>query len=201
MHVYACTCHDVWIWRPEDNFGEFFPSSMWLLGIKLRSPGLEASLLTDTSQHKPRVSWCNQLHSTSTNSFWVGHGAHSSNRGSQRPRQEDGKFKASLGYIFRPCLKIKPNPTKPKLHFKVFILIINSGKIYQWMLKFVEESLKNWIVTLQWSCYKTWVNHKDKQEFCKWRNLEDVTTYQVTQLVSAVKGHTHCMPLIKGEEE
>lgn len=66
-------------------------------------------------------------------------GAHSSNLSSQRLGHQGGEFKVSLDYILRPCLKIKPNPTK--LHFVVFVLIINSGKIYQRMLKFVDESL------------------------------------------------------------
>jgi hypothetical protein len=40
-----------------------------------------------------------------------------------RKRQEDHKFKASLGYVVEPCLK-KPNQTKPsQIFFSIFLLL------------------------------------------------------------------------------
>lgn len=143
--------------------GSFLPPcGFW--GLTSGSQAWKQEPLLTNPSHQPRVSWYNKVHWTSKASNCVGHGAHSSSLSSQRLGHEGGESEASLGYILRPCLKIIPNPTKLKLHFAAFVLIINSGKAYQWLLKFVDESLDILVIdSLKWSSYNTRVNRKEKQ--------------------------------------
>jgi hypothetical protein len=54
----------------------------------------------------------------------------------RRLRQEDGEFKASLGYIAKPCLKKKKKKVKMVYFLLCIFYILNSEEgLGQWRIK------------------------------------------------------------------